>query len=482
MAKLIVTNRKITLEDVGRKALRRVEAVTAYKVAGYFWSPAYRAHVWDGKEHLLNFSTKSGYTAPSGLLEDVKAAIESGERVKVVDKTIVRNERRELLWNHDIVMRDYQERAVEAFLANDGRGVIKMPTRSGKTKTAARLIWRLGLPALFVVPSKLLLHQTVRELKNALPDAEVGMLGDGIQDLQFITVATIQTLSRLRGRRGTPGKTGVKSDPLYKQIAETFDVLVADEAHHVRGEGEWYHSLYELDARYRCGLSATAFPDLTSEAEKGIIWLKGICGPIVIDISVSELVARGFLMQQNVRMYRITRPDLRGKRWSNELRARGITQNVHRNKIAVQLARRHIEAGRKVLIVADRLDHIAALAELCDAMGVDHRVITGRDSQSERESKIDGFTAGEYGLLIGTVLREGVDIPSMEVVINVEGGQDLKNTIQRQRNLTLSEGKKEAILVDFMDETNEYFKKHSKARLKAYRSESAFTVKLVNVR
>ena len=36
-----------------------------------------------------------------------------------------------------------------------------------------------------------------------------------------------------------------------------------------------------------------------------------------------------------------------------------------------------------------------------------------------------------------------------------------------------------AVLIDFMDETNDYFLKHSKARLEAYRAEPSFNVKVI---
>ena len=83
---------------------------------------------------------------------------------------------------------------------------------------------------------------------------------------------------------------------------------------------------------------------------------------------------------------------------------------------------------------------------------------------------------GEYNVIVGSVIGEGVVIPTIEVVINAEGGKDIKNTIQRQRNLTISEGKKEAVLIDFMDEMNKIFRKHSKERLDVYQEEDAFTV------
>jgi len=82
--------------------------------------------------------------------------------------------------------------------------------------------------------------------------------------------------------------------------------------------------------------------------------------------------------------------------------------------------------------------------------------------------------------LIGTVFKEGVDIPEIEVVINAEGGKDAKMTVQKMRNLTPHHGKTEAIYVDFYDMMNPYFETHSKARLAEYKAEPAFAIERVN--
>ena len=88
------------------------------------------------------------------------------------------------------------------------------------------------------------------------------------------------------------------------------------------------------------------------------------------------------------------------------------------------------------------------------------------------------FVNDGVDVLVGTVFGEGVDLPEAAAVVNAEGGRSMINTIQRLRNLTMHTGKSEAVVVDFIDETNGYLAEHSLARLEVYRSESAFRVKL----
>ena len=47
------------------------------------------------------------------------------------------------------------------------------------------------------------------------------------------------------------------------------------------------------------------------------------------------------------------------------------------------------------------------------------------------------------------------------------------------RNLTPHKNKTEAIFIDFIDKMNPYFHKHSRARLKMYKSEPEFKINII---
>jgi superfamily II DNA or RNA helicase len=474
---LLLDNRLLYVRGASRATIRAIEDITSYRVAGFMFAPSFKAKRWDGKEHLLCYSTKRGYHAPVGLATDICRLLnERGERYRVRFQTRLKHRRRRLAWNPEVGLRGYQLEAVDAILGKPvpGSGILKMPIRSGKTRTAARLIWRIGRPALFIVPSQMLLHQTYAALVDALPRCGIGRVGDSEYDPDYITVATIHTLARMRGKRGER-----KPDPKYKGLMGQFDLVIFDECHHIRGESGWRKVMADADARFKVGLSATAYLDNESENERGIIWLKATCGPIRVDISVSRLVEEGHLMRQNVKMYRVTKPDRNGLKWSATLQRSCIVENRHRNRLIARLAHLHASFGMKIIIIARLLDHIAAICDAMDDRGLEYRTITGRDSSATREELVGGLVDGEYPVLIGTVLGEGIDIPSVECVINAEGGSDIKSATQRQRNLTVATGKHQAIFIDFYDDTNEYFRKHSEARLEVYRSEDAYSVEVI---
>lgn len=481
MIELHVGNRITTLHGLDRKILRKLEKSCSYLVAGFYFSPAFKAHRWDGREHLLTFSSKHGYTVPSGLTVQIaKKLKELGRPYKVRNCTELHHEKLPITLQCDL--RDYQHEAVSAVMKAPfkGRCILKMPIRSGKTRTAAAIIAKLKRRTLFLVPSTGLLHQTTKALREYLSGVSVGAIGDGVYEPAEVTVATLQTLALWRGAKKKGDRKKRPRDPRYNEIVRGFDVVICDEVHHIRGGGEWHEVMKDLDARYKIGLSATAFPDNETEQERGAIWMLGTCGDICFDLPVSRLVEEGFLMGQNVKIYRVTKPDEYGKKWSLTLRRRCIVENRGRNELIARLAAQYSKQGLRVLIIAKLLDHVHLLQEACEDAGLSVWRVVGKTSQSERESAMEALVERRVDVLLGNVLGEGIDLPEIEVVINAEGGKDDKNTVQRQRNLTIAKGKTQAILVDFLDETNEKFEEHSRQRIAMYESEASSTVEIID--
>lgn len=488
MIKLEADNKYVYIRGAGRTTLRKLEKATSYLVAGFFFSPAFKNKRWDGREHLLKYKSgsgpESGYRVPLGLLEDLTAALEDLGKRFTLDFSRRRPARSKVAykWNESIELRPYQLKAVEKITKKGwqrGRGLLKMPIRSGKTKTAARIIFELGVKTLFIVPSQMLLHQTRAALEEAL-QVPVGAIGDSEWTECDVTVATIQSLTRARGgeRKQKDGSTKrLKADARFIALLKNYDCVVWDEAHHLRGN-EWHAVMMAFDAPYKLGLSATVYLDSSRETERGVIWLKACCGGIRVNISTSELIESGFLMRPSIELHRIRKPDLMRSRWSKTLTNLAIYENKHRNERVIALALEYLEQGLSVLIVTNRLNQVALLADALDSAGVRYRTVTGKDRAEARADAVAAYTSGRAKVLLGTVFGEGVDIPSIECVINAEGGRDVKATVQRMRNLTISKGKTRAVFIDFMDLTNGYFAEHSRDRLAAYRSEEAFLVSI----
>src|SRR5437763_7791244 len=77
----------------------------------------------------------------------------------------------------------HQTEALETWWRQGGRGIVVLPTGTGKTHLAVLAIHRAGRPALVVTPTIDLLNQWYDELVLAF-DVPVGLLGGGYFDIQ----------------------------------------------------------------------------------------------------------------------------------------------------------------------------------------------------------------------------------------------------------------------------------------------------------
>ena len=94
------------------------------------------------------------------------------------------------------------------------RGVVALPTGSGKTRLALAAMQRTRLSAICLVPTRVLLDQWLREIE-ALYRGPVGCYGDGVRRWAPLTVATYESAYRHMDRLG-----------------DRFDLVIVDEVHH----------------------------------------------------------------------------------------------------------------------------------------------------------------------------------------------------------------------------------------------------------
>jgi len=193
----VVTNSFLRI-TTDTETIRRLDILTSYPVEGAEFSAAYQRGVWNGRERLMRYSRKTGeHLLPTGLISEVWDLLKKGE---VIDQRKPFGPRMKMAWVGP-ESRDYQTEAIEAALRErgqkgyaTGRGLLNLPIRSGKTHIAGRIIASLGLRTLFVVPSDLLLYQTVEAFSASLEPAPVGIFGDGRWEPDWVTIATVQSM------------------------------------------------------------------------------------------------------------------------------------------------------------------------------------------------------------------------------------------------------------------------------------------------
>src|SRR5690349_1061872 len=109
----------------------------------------------------------------------------------------------------------HQTEALDTWWKTGGRGLVVLPTGTGKTFVAILAIQRAGRPALVVTPTIDLLHQWYSEMVNYFGEP-IGLLGGGYHDLQTLTVSTYDS-----------------AHIHLERWAHRFGLLVLDECHHL---------------------------------------------------------------------------------------------------------------------------------------------------------------------------------------------------------------------------------------------------------
>lgn len=342
--------------------------------------------------------------------------------------------------------RPYQEEALTAWRSAGYRGVVVLPTGSGKTLLGALAIADLGLHTLVVVPTIDLLRQWRAALAAALnlDPGNIGNFGGGDHEILPLTVVTYE------------------SAQLHPELLRRFGLLIFDECHHLPAPS--YRQIAEgAFTPHRLGLSATP-----ERADQEHLALEHLIGPEVYRRQPDELAAARYLAgYDEVRLPVALAPADRERYESARAIYRGF---VRGRRLAIAspadfqrkilwASARDPEAREAMLAWRDAralaLNAPAKLALLADifARHRDERVlvfseynalvdevsrrfcvpaITYKTPTEERRAILDRFRAGRYTKLVtGRVLNEGVDIPDCAVAVVVSGNATRREYIQR---------------------------------------------------
>ncbi|MCE4623617.1 MAG: DEAD/DEAH box helicase family protein [Caldisphaeraceae archaeon] len=369
--------------------------------------------------------------------------------------------------NDKIKLHPYQRKALNSWLISK-RGIIVMPTGSGKTLLGLKTISILKVPTIIVVPTIDLLDQWHASIIKNL-GVNAGILGGGSEDIQGITVSTYDSAySRL------------------EVIGNRFMYIIFDEVHHLPSQG--YMEIAQLmPAPYRLGLTAT--PEREDGRDR---LLPNLVGPIVYRISPADLSGKYLAEYKIKRIYVSLKEDeekkykaLRAKMNEN-LKKIGIGLNSLQDfKRLIYLASKN-RAAREALhawyessaIAINSQSKIEKLKELIERFKEEKVIIFTRDTHAvykisklflipavtyktpkdERREIIEKFRKGKYRVIVASnVFDEGVDIPDASVAIIVGGYGTRRQFIQRLgRILRMKDGKKAELIELVTRNTSDY--------------------------
>ena len=333
---------------------------------------------------------------PRGCLDEALALFrELKIELRIIDRRVAGNP---LDLQFTGTLRPEQQTAAAAMLAHD-TGVLSATTAFGKTVLAAHLIAARGVNTLVLVHRQQLLEQWIERLSSflGLPAKSIGRLGGGHKRLTGgIDVALIQSLVR----------KGVVDD----RVAD-YGHLIVDECHHLSA-----HS-FELvarraKARFVLGLSATV---ARKDGHHPIIFMQ--CGPVRHRVDARQQAdARPFshhviVRPTGLRSMADADPD---RRVEYQNLCAEIIRSEPRNAMIRDDVTVALREGRSPLVLTERTEHVAALAEMIRPHAA--HLITlqggmGRKSLREALARLAAVPEGESRVVIATgkFIGEGFD-------------------------------------------------------------------------
>lgn len=450
----------------------------SYEKPNAQYSDAYQRGEWDG---MVRIYDRGNHGAPVGLLDRTVDIIE--EMGFDVDVTIEGDRDGEPVtfgWEFEHPLREYQQDAVDATLEQGG-GVVSMPTGTGKTVTGLKIAQLLGRKTIITVHTQELLYQWQDEVEEIL-GVTPGIIGDGHWTEDDVTIAIMQTLV----------SRGVDT------LENDYGTLIFDECHRTSAADTMHEIGMDLEVAHRVGLSATPWRRVDGEELK----IEGAIGGMSYEVTAEQMIKDDFLAKPQFEF--IDPADFgnvdtayAGEDYHDAYR-RCISLNPARNRALAQQAAELADDGYKVLINVDRVAHgrlleyalsgdvtTEDLSEVADDMDPQKRMefvsavdnlgmvsdvnamfMHGSDDSDTRQDIMRRFEDGDIDVLVSTLLKEGVNIPSINAIVLAQAGKSDISQIQTIGRALRPQNGDHAKIVDVKDR-GKYFSDQYKQRRSA---------------
>uniref|UniRef100_A0A6C0DSQ2 Helicase ATP-binding domain-containing protein n=1 Tax=viral metagenome TaxID=1070528 RepID=A0A6C0DSQ2_9ZZZZ len=358
-------------------------------------------------------------------------------------------------------LREEQKPVVAAYVGSDCNGLLCVPCGYGKTYMAIWLAMQLRKRFLVVVHKEFLMAQWQRELVRLVPGIRLGKVQGPACEIgpEFDgALVMIQTLC---------------SRDYDANTFKDFGFAVFDECHHLGAE-HFSRSLLRIQTKHMLGLSAT--PDRTDGLTKVFNWF---LGPIVYrikhreaDESVKVIVYR---FESADTAYTNVPTNYRGE----VIRARLINQISEFKERTVYLASRladFAKAGRKLLVLSDRREHLADFeSELKKLDVTDIGYYVGGMKQDDLD-KSEG-----RAVILGTfaMASEAMNIPALNTILLATPKSNIEQSVGRILREKKDARRFAPVILDVLDNQHQGCIGQYKKR-KAYYKACGYKVHVLN--
>jgi superfamily II DNA or RNA helicase len=343
-----------------------------------------------------------------------------------------------------IVPRTYQTAAIKAAIkglrGRSRRALVVLATGLGKTLTVAFITKKLrSRRVLFLVHNNFILQHAIDEFRLVF-DAKTkmatynGMSRNGAKDADIV-FATWQTMSK----------------NLKEWDKDHFDLIIVDEAHH--SEADTYRPV----AQYFIGakLGTTATPDRQDYSD-----IRGIFGPEVINVTLEEAIARGWLPRIEYHviadesldedaLQQIAAEIREGKK---RFTMAEVNRRIFIHKRDEEIARIINGYNEKAVVFCASIAHAERLKKSLELASTFHskKGKTQNETWSKNQSVLEALKNGLVRRVCAVnAFNEGVNVPSVGLVAfcRVTGALTI---FRQQLGRGLRPGKDKLIVLDFV--------------------------------
>jgi superfamily II DNA or RNA helicase len=420
----------IKIEGLELDARKKLVNTFKYEVPGARYQPAVRLGRWDGKVAYFQL----GGSTYTNLLPEIVPILENfNYDIELDDQrdysTTVNFERvtedtfSHIMWakghpmeGQPIRLRDYQVEIINNFLENP-QSIQEIATGAGKTIMTASLSQRcehLGR-TIVIVPNKSLVTQTEKDYIGLGLDVGV-YFGDRKEWNKTHTICTWQSLNVLLKNT----KNGVATETIQDFLEGVVCVMV-DEVHMAKADA-LKTLLTTIMARVpiRWGLTGTV-PKEPYEFQA----LRCSLGPVINQLSASELQDRGVLAQCHVNIVQLV-DHAEFSNYQSELKF--LLEDTGRLDTVAALVEK-VKATGNTLVLVDR---VAAGHALVERLGDRAVFVSGATKGTKRDEEYAEVADVDDKIIVATygVAAVGINIPRIFNLVLVEPGKSFVRVIQ----------------------------------------------------
>lgn len=437
-----------------------VKPFLSVKMDGYQYSEAYKNGRWDGTYYFLSYNR-----FPTGFLPSVLKLLKANG---INDITLI-DERDNMPifdtdFNPSIIgdfeLRDYQIDIIKKcnnilkehnFLFP--RGIINGATNAGKSIIAVGIVKSIiNCKCLFLVHNKLLYNQSIKYFSEFF---DVGEINASTYKVKDFTVGMFQTLSNRIKDSGT----------VQYDLTNSFNTLIVDEAHRA-GSKEYASLINSINTGGKYFISGTT---LKNDSEYKNLLILGLSGKILAKIDNKALIEKGVSRDPIVNLHYINEVNnyLPDKFSYVEEQDSKIHYSLIRAVRIIDIIKENTD--KYILLSFKNIEHGKYLKDLIEKHIPDLKLGFIYGLSDDRQEMLDKFINKEINLLISSlILKEGINLPNIDMLILSQGGKSEITTIQLiGRALRAKKDCNTVIIHDFYDD-GKYITTHSKARIKTY--------------